>query len=220
MKKNYKFSKEVREKMSKNHANVRGENNPFFGRKHSLETKQKISQSLIGKKGGLSRHWKGGKVEKVCKNCYRKYQVEQYRKDSTFCSKSCNAKSRLLGKNHWNWKGGINTVLHIKERQKLWRSKNKNRLTFLEGRRRVKKAGNGGSHSYEEWLALKIQFGFMCLCCKRFEPEITLAEDHIIPIFLGGTNDIENIQPLCKSCNSYKHTKVIDYRNSQIAFRP
>jgi 5-methylcytosine-specific restriction endonuclease McrA len=78
--------------------------------------------------------------------------------------------------------------------------------------RYARKIGNGGKITAQEWKALKEFYNFTCLCCKRREPEINLALDHVMPLALGGKNIISNAQPLCKSCNSKKHAKYIDYR--------
>ena len=76
---------------------------------------------------------------------------------------------------------------------------------------RAKKALNGGAYTVDEWNAIKQQYKYTCPCCGKKEPEIKLTIDHIIPIFHGGTNNKENLQPLCKSCNSSKQTKIISY---------
>jgi 5-methylcytosine-specific restriction endonuclease McrA len=33
-----------------------------------------------------------------------------------------------------------------------------------------------------------------------------------VPVALGGSSFIANIQPLCRSCNSSKQDRIIDYR--------
>lgn len=43
--------------------------------------------------------------------------------------------------------------------------------------------------------------------CGEFKVR-TLDMDHIVPLFLGGTNDISNFQTLCSSCNSRKGHKL------------
>ena len=72
-------------------------------------------------------------------------------------------------------------------------------------------ANNGGFHSRTEWKELKEKYNFTCPACKKSEPEIKLTKDHILPLLRGGTNNIENLQPLCKICNSKKHTQIIKY---------
>lgn len=129
-------------------------------------------------------------------------------KKRTFCSKKCygiNNKKNEINKGNKNsrWRGGENTK--------------KVRKCFYERRRELRKLGNGGSHTLAEWMALKIFYGFMCLCCKKSEPEIKLTEDHIIPLSKGGSDNIENIQPLCQGCNSKKLTKIINYSSFFVA---
>lgn len=83
------------------------------------------------------------------------------------------------------------------------------RLEYAENRR-ARKIANGGSISSKEWEEIKKKYGYRCLCCGR--TDVKLHMDHVIPLAKGGHHSIENIQPLCKSCNSSKNTKDIDYR--------
>jgi 5-methylcytosine-specific restriction endonuclease McrA len=84
-------------------------------------------------------------------------------------------------------------------------------LTGKRNRRALQK-NSPGKITTNEWADLKQKHNFTCLCCRRREPEIKLTLDHIVPLACGGSNTIDNAQPLCKSCNSKKHTKIIDYR--------
>lgn len=76
-------------------------------------------------------------------------------------------------------------------------------------RERVKKYG--GFHSVGEWQTLKAQYNWTCPACQKQEPKVKLTKDHIVPISRGGSDNIENIQPLCASCNSRKSTKTVKY---------
>jgi 5-methylcytosine-specific restriction endonuclease McrA len=82
--------------------------------------------------------------------------------------------------------------------------------------RRWRMEENGGSHTRQEWQALCAQFNGRCPRCKR---KRRLTKDHIVPVVRGGSDDISNIQPLCKSCNSSKHDKIADYRPRHLRVR-
>ncbi len=78
------------------------------------------------------------------------------------------------------------------------------------GLRRAREAYAPGEHSNEEWNALLQRLGRRCLRC---DAEDDITKDHIVPLSRGGTNDIENLQPLCRSCNSWKNDRTVDFRD-------
>lgn len=51
--------------------------------------------------------------------------------------------------------------------------------------------------------------------CLRCESWSDLRADHVIPEAEGGEASLENLQTLCRSCNSWKGTKTIDFRGCQ-----
>ena len=66
-----------------------------------------------------------------------------------------------------------------------------------------------GTFTQAEWDSLCARYNYTCLCCKQVKP---LTFDHVVPLSKGGSNTIDNIQPLCLKCNQKKHNKIIDYR--------
>lgn len=59
MKKGSHHSDESKEKVSLNHADMSGENNPFYGKKHSVKTKKIMSEK---KKCEANLNWRGDAV--------------------------------------------------------------------------------------------------------------------------------------------------------------
>lgn len=97
-------------------------------------------------------------------------------------------------------------------RLKKWQIENKEKFNnALRNSQYKRRSKTIGSFSEEEWKQLCEKYNNMCLCCGR---KVNLTRDHVVPLSVGGLNVIENIQPLCRSCNSKKKAKTIDYRIS------
>ena len=103
------------------------------------------------------------------------------------------------------------------ERCRLWRENNPeafrewclanpDKVAEKNWRRRALELGAVGTFTRQEFKAL----GNTCLRCGR--ADVPMTADHVIPLSKGGSNNIENIQPLCGSCNSAKKDRHIDYR--------
>lgn len=108
-------------------------------------------------------------------------------------------RERMTGSKNHLWKGGKEAAkTRWKEERKFW---------CLQ--RHIRKMKAEGSHTFGEWEILKKQYGFTCPACGEKEPKIVLTQDHIIPLIKGGSDYIENIQPLCRLCNSKKSYKLI-----------
>jgi hypothetical protein len=65
------------------------------------------------------------------------------------------------------------------------------------------------SYTQQEWDEICQKYGHRCLRCHEAKP---LTPDHVMPLSRGGSNAIENIQPLCLDCNRWKRDQTIDYR--------
>ena len=79
-------------------------------------------------------------------------------------------------------------------------------VSLFSATRRSRKRGAGGSHTLAEWRAVLARFGNCCAYCGR--GDVVLNHDHVVPLSRGGANDIMNIVPACRSCNSKKGTKT------------
>lgn len=101
------------------------------------------------------------------------------------------------------------------KRYSKWQSENPEIVRASYHRRRARILNADGSHTAKDIMALKDLYGERCMnpdCGKPITESNKITIDHIVPLIKGGSNNIDNLQFLCLSCNSSKYTKTKDYR--------
>jgi 5-methylcytosine-specific restriction endonuclease McrA len=89
-----------------------------------------------------------------------------------------------------------------------WNAENPEARRAHWNARRARVAASAGSHTPEERASLLIAQNYKCANPRcRASIEAGYEIDHIVPLALGGANDISNIQLLCMPCNRSKGAK-------------
>lgn len=146
-----------------------------------------------------------------CKTCAKIARHKQYVENPEYYSAYREAKrekARQYAHDYYQKNGD-----EVRRKNRQYRIDTPEQQKAYKKARKARKRNNGGMFTAAEWRALKAHYHHTCLCCGRVEPEIKLTPDHVVPLVHGGSSEIENIQPLCYSCNSSKQDKIIDYRH-------
>lgn len=154
-------------------------------------------------------------INNICIRCKQEKPIEQFGKRSSRPGgirhecKACQAierrdyyernKDKELKRSIQYAKDNPDIIAAIGKRN---RPKYKELRSTLEHKRRAIKKGNGGSHTVAQWKAILVASNYTCKHCGR--TDVKLTKDHIIPLTKGGTDNADNLQPLCSSCNSRK----------------
>lgn len=173
----------------------------IMGKPCSEETKIKI--------GNANR---GIHINFNCKFCGKEKseKLSHYsRKKRHYCSTKCYSEDRKTW--HFTEQHSYKGVRKNGESKQVYHrnycKNNPVNISHLKARRYAREKGAIGSHTLKQWIELKQSYGDICAFCKEHK---SLSKDHIIPLSKGGSDFIENIQPLCRNCNSKKNNKIIN----------
>lgn len=103
----------------------------------------------------------------------------------------------------------------IREKAKTYRQSENGKLTMIRGEQRRRNLSANVLNDFSDddfYFLLEFQDN-RCACCGvHFSDLVVPCRDHIIPLSKGGDFTLKNVQLLCRSCNSVKHDKAVQYR--------
>lgn len=77
---------------------------------------------------------------------------------------------------------------------------------------RLRAAREKATHTKAEWIEMVEFFEHTCARCFGESGLMYVEKDHITPLYQGGSDGIENLQPLCARCNTSKGADNTDLR--------
>lgn len=93
------------------------------------------------------------------------------------------------------------------KKYKAWTRRYRARKVHVVLMYQLRKRGAQGFHTLDQWINLKREYGDRCAYCGKIGE---MTRDHIVPLSKGGSNDIKNLIPACRSCNSSKKDKTLE----------
>lgn len=97
----------------------------------------------------------------------------------------------------------LNDHLNSREYSSDWGRNHAKYLRSSIRRERLRQAREQATHTAEEWVSIVAEFDGRCVRCGVW-PDPNPCKDHILPIYCGGSDGIDNLQPLCRECNTAK----------------
>lgn len=94
----------------------------------------------------------------------------------------------------------------VKEACDKWKAEHPENMRATWHKRRIQEKNAGGSFTVADIRALLKRQKEKCVVC-RTDISKSYHIDHVMPLSLGGSNDIWNIQLLCPFCNLSKKNK-------------
>jgi 5-methylcytosine-specific restriction endonuclease McrA len=133
------------------------------------------------------KEWRKNNPEKC-----RKYHAEYYARNEESERERQRLKSRNMPRDR------------KREIESRYLKKNPEKNRAKSHRRRSRVRNNG------EWVILDREYRRLyrsaCVACGSRE---NITADHVIPIILGGSHSIGNLQPMCMSCNTSKGSRLM-----------
>lgn len=157
------------------------------------------------------------KVFAYCRDCERKKSVEYY---------SLKSQEQKGNRNRREWARRKDDPKYHEYRQKWleenkedqaaknkkWREENRNIVIIWRTNQSAKARYNQPSVTMAEWSIVLELLGERCIACESDE---YLSVDHVVPLSLGGENNVLNLQPLCLRCNMKKGARIVDFRTRE-----